>query len=37
MKTQRSSSAASGIAFDFDYTPPFKFTGKLDKVTVELK
>jgi arylsulfatase len=27
----------SGSPVDFDYTPPFKFTGKLDKVSVELK
>jgi arylsulfatase len=29
--------ADSGSPVDFSYTPPFKFTGKLDKVTVELK
>jgi arylsulfatase A-like enzyme len=27
----------SGSPVDFDYTPPFKFTGKIDKVTVDLK
>ena len=27
----------SGSPIDFSYTPPFKFTGKLDRVTVELK
>lgn len=27
----------SGTPVDFDYTPPFKFTGKLGQVTVELK
>jgi arylsulfatase len=27
----------SGSPVAFDYAPPFKFTGKLDKVTVELK
>ena len=27
----------SGSPVDFDYTPPFKFTGKIQKVTLELK
>ena len=27
----------SGSPIDFSYTPPFKFNGKLGKVTVELK
>jgi arylsulfatase len=27
----------SGSPVDFDYTPPFKFTGKIEKVTVDLK
>ena len=27
----------TGTPIDFSYTPPFKFTGKLGKVTVELK
>ena len=27
----------SGSPVDFDYTPPFKFTGKIQKVTVDLK
>jgi arylsulfatase A-like enzyme len=27
----------SGSPVDFDYTPPFKFNGKIDKVTLELK
>jgi arylsulfatase len=27
----------SGSPIDFSYTPPFKFTGKLGRVTVELK
>jgi hypothetical protein len=27
----------SGSPIDFSYTPPFKFTGKLDRLTVELK
>jgi len=27
----------SGSPVDFSYTLPFKFSGKLDKVTVELK
>jgi arylsulfatase A-like enzyme len=27
----------NGSPVDFDYTPPFMFTGKIDKVTVELK
>jgi arylsulfatase len=27
----------SGSPVDFDYTPPFKFTGKIDKVTLDLK
>src|SRR5882762_5954376 len=27
----------SGSPVDFDYTPPFKFNGKIQKVTVELK
>lgn len=27
----------SGSPVDFSYTPPYKFTGKLNKVTVELK
>ena len=27
----------SGSPVDFTYTPPFSFTGKLHKVTVELK
>ncbi|MBX9820202.1 hypothetical protein [Afipia birgiae] len=27
----------SGSPVDFSYTPPFKFTGKLGRVTVELK
>ncbi len=27
----------SGSPVDFDYTPPFKFNGKINKVTVELK
>src|SRR5204863_8700882 len=27
----------SGSPIDFSYTPPFKLTGKLDRVTVELK
>ena len=27
----------SGSPVDFTYTPPYKFTGKLDRVTVELK
>jgi hypothetical protein len=27
----------SGSPVDFTYTPPFKFIGKLDKVTVELR
>ena len=27
----------SGSAVDFTYKPPFKFTGKIDKVTIELK
>ena len=26
----------SGSPVDFDYTPPFKFTGKIDKVTLDL-
>ena len=26
-----------GSAVDFTYTLPFKFTGKIEKVTVELK
>ncbi len=27
----------SGSPVDFDYTPPFKFKGRIDKVTVDLK
>jgi len=27
----------SGSPVDFDYTPPFKFNGRIDRVTVELK
>ena len=27
----------SGSPVDFDYTPPFKFNGKIEKVTVDLK
>jgi arylsulfatase len=27
----------SGSPVDFDYTPPFKFTGKIQKVTLDLK
>lgn len=27
----------TGSPIDFSYTPPFKFSGKLDRVTVELK
>jgi arylsulfatase A-like enzyme len=27
----------SGSPVDFDYTPPFKFNGKIDKVTLDLK
>ena len=27
----------TGSPIDFSYTPPFRFTGKLGKVTVELK
>jgi hypothetical protein len=27
----------TGTPVDFSYTPPFKFTGKLDRVTVGLK
>jgi len=27
----------SGSPVDFDYTPPFKFNGKIDRVTLELK
>src|SRR5882724_2630096 len=27
----------SGSPVDFDYTPPFKFTGKIEKVTLNLK
>jgi arylsulfatase len=27
----------SGSPVDFDYTPPFKFTGKIQRVTVDLK
>jgi arylsulfatase A-like enzyme len=27
----------SGSPVDFDYTPPFKFNGKIEKVTLELK
>ena len=27
----------SGSPVDFDYTPPFKFKGRIEKVTVELK
>ena len=27
----------SGSPLDFTYTPPYNFTGKLDRVTVELK
>jgi len=27
----------TGSPIDFSYTPPFRFTGKLNKVTVELK
>ena len=27
----------SGSPIDFSYTPPFRFTGKLGRVTVELK
>jgi arylsulfatase len=27
----------SGSAVDFTYKPPFKFTGKIDKVTIQLK
>jgi len=27
----------SGSPVDFDYTPPFKFDGKIDKVTLDLK
>jgi len=26
-----------GSPVDFTYKPPFKFTGKIDKVTIELK
>src|SRR5262249_50744306 len=26
-----------GSAVDFNYKPPFKFTGKIEKVTIELK
>lgn len=29
-------STTSGTPVDFDYTPPFTFTGKLERVTVEL-
>jgi hypothetical protein len=27
----------SGSPVDFDYTPPFRFTGKIEKVTLDLK
>ena len=27
----------SGSPVDFTYTPPFKFTGKLNKVTIDVK
>ena len=27
----------SGSPVDFDYTPPFKFSGKIEKVTIDLK
>jgi len=27
----------TGSPIDFHYTPPFKFTGKIERVTVELK
>ena len=27
----------TGTPVDFNYTPPFKFTGKLGKVTIDLK
>ena len=27
----------SGSPVDSTYTPPFKFTGKIDKVTIDLK
>jgi arylsulfatase len=27
----------SGSPVDFDYTPPFKFNGKIEKLTVDLR